>query len=34
MKTVLAQYKNWLLPAVLILFILQAVTFPFALGQS
>lgn len=34
MKTVLAQYKNWLLPAVLILFVLQAVTFPFALGQS
>lgn len=34
MKRVLAQYKNWLLPAVLILFILQAVTFPFALGQS
>lgn len=34
MKRVFAQYKNWLLPAVLILFILQAVTFPFALGQS
>lgn len=34
MKRVFAQYKNWLLPAVLILFILQAVTFPFALGES
>lgn len=34
MKRVFAQYKNWLLPAVLILFILQAVTFPFALGKS
>ena len=34
MKRVIAQYKNWLLPAVLILFIMQAVTFPFALGKS
>lgn len=34
MKMFFTHYKNWLLPAVLILFILQAVTFPFALGQS